>query len=451
MATVKRNLLLPLLALTLVRGLIYAAVTPPWQAPDETGHFEYVWLVTNTGQLPIDKDTPSAIEQEMLGSLYEWRYGEYIGRPLPERMPARIDDLPQSVFAQRSRPAQYGRFSLSYLWAALFILPLRHQDLVFQLFTARMSSVILNIAAVLLAYLTLRELLPSRPKLVALMTTVVVFLPQHTFVNSAVGDGPLAETMVCLVLYCWARLFRRGFGAWEVAGVALGTVAGILSKATATFLVPVDMAMALWLILYRSQRAWTRRQVMWLGAGFSALGIGTLLGIVSFVGIDIQSTLELIFTPSSWTWVDQRGITLGNALLRSYDSFWANFGWMAVPVSERWYGAIALLSLSALAGWVIGEPNKDLQPWAVGLMGIPALVACTAFVWVALLAQEAGYYQSQGRYLFPAVIPYSFLLVGGLERVVPSRLRSHVAASLLLFLVCFDALCLAGYSLPFFY
>jgi hypothetical protein len=34
----KRKTLALLLALSLIRGVLYSAVTPPWQAPDEPGH-----------------------------------------------------------------------------------------------------------------------------------------------------------------------------------------------------------------------------------------------------------------------------------------------------------------------------------------------------------------------------------------------------------------------------
>lgn len=42
---------LPLLFLAL--ALVYAAVTPAWEAPDEIGHFEYARHVALTGRLPV--------------------------------------------------------------------------------------------------------------------------------------------------------------------------------------------------------------------------------------------------------------------------------------------------------------------------------------------------------------------------------------------------------------
>ena len=104
------------MALALIRGLLYAAVVPPWQAPDEPGHFEYAWHIARLGRLPAPGEILPEFEREQLGSLYAWHYGAFIGRPLPDRMPERISELPSSIFAQYSRTLPGGRFSLAYLW-----------------------------------------------------------------------------------------------------------------------------------------------------------------------------------------------------------------------------------------------------------------------------------------------------------------------------------------------
>jgi hypothetical protein len=99
----KRGWLALLLGLTLIRGLIYLSVTPPWQSPDETGHFEYAWLIAHLGQLPTEDTLSPPFERELLSSLYEWRYGEYIGLTLPEQMPARLNELGKPVLVLRNK------------------------------------------------------------------------------------------------------------------------------------------------------------------------------------------------------------------------------------------------------------------------------------------------------------------------------------------------------------
>jgi len=352
-----------------------------------------------------------------------------------------------------SRTAPAGRFSLSYLWPAGFLLLFREQNLVLQLYLARLSSVLLNVMITWLALQTFLVLVPSRPTLAVLMAAVVAFLPQHTFINSTVGDGPMAELMACLVLYCWARTFRHGFRVGEIVGVILGTLAGIWCKRTAVFLIPVNVGLGVWWLLRWSRRDRVGRHIAGFCGGLVLLAAGIWFWRYSYMGLGAWSALSRLWqaSPDSLNWADARGLTLEEGLLVAYDSFWANFGWMALPVGGRWYGAIMLLSLMALIGWGIRRPEDEIPSWAVGMMGGALFIACAAFVWVALLTDATRYYNFQGRYLFPALTPYAFLLVGGLERFLPIRERRYGMALFGLFMVYFDACCLAGYILPYFY
>lgn len=440
-----------LLVLTFTHGLIYATVTPPWQAPDETGHFEYAWLIARLGRLPTQDDLSPTLEEQLVASLYEWRFGEFTARALPAIMPSRLQDLPPSVFARQSRPVLDHNFSLAYLWQALFLLPVRGQDLTLQLLAARLSTVLLNVGIVWLAFLTFSELAPRSRILSVSMTLVVVFAPQHTFINSMVGDGPLAELMSCLVLYCWVRLFVRGARVPEVLGIVIGTVAGIWSKATALILLPVDIVLALvW--LWRTFRdRWGWRQRAGLIAGCVGLGIGLWALSWSAPGQRLYAALARPLAGQPPQWVDVRGITFGQALLLSHDSFWANFGWMAAPVTARWYGVLLLFAALAVVGWIFGSrERRDFPPGSVALMSLAFFITLLTFVGTALLFPRLGAFQFQGRYLFPAMIPAAFLLVGGWSRLLPAGRLPALFASVAFF-VLFDAWCLWMTIVPFFY
>mgnify|MGYP001069850402 CR=1 FL=1 len=437
------------LCLTLIRGLISAATIPPWQAPDETGRFEYAWLIARLGRVPTREDISATFEQELLASLYEWHYDEFTHRPLPEQMPVQKLDLPPQNFARRS-PVRSGRFSLSYVWQALFLFPFRSQNLAFQLFVARLSSVLLNLGIIWLAWRTFKELAFCRTKLVVLMTAVMVFLPQHTFINSTVGDGTLAEAMACLVLYSWVCLFRGGSGMWKVLGIVLGTLIGMWSKVTAAFLIPVDIALALWWLLKQHRRAWAWRHTVYVCVGVAFVGLGLWAWSSSALGTRAFHSLQQLLDSTELIWVDERGITFGKALLLTYDSFWANFGWMALPVGKRWYGAVMAFSLLSVVGWMAKSPQETKTSFgALVIMILSFLMAVLIFVVEVLLLKP--YYSFQGRYLFPVLVPYTFLLVNGLDKLFLLHQRWCIAVFLLLSLVCFDAWCFAGYILPYFY
>ena len=444
----RRRRLVLLLLLTLVRGLIYASLIPPWQAPDETGHFEYAWSLAHLKRMPTRQDRSDVFEQELLASLYEWHYGEFINRALPEQMPSSLNDLPAWIFAQRDRTLLAGRFSLSYIWQAIFIWPVLRQDLLLQLFLARFSSILINVGIVLLSYLVFTELVPAHRQLACMMTLVVILVPQHTFINSMVGDGPLAELATCWVIYCWVHLFSRGFSVWKAAGIVLGIAVGIWSKATAVFLMPLSAGLGLWWLWPRLRRIWRWQYLAYLGIGAILAGAGIYVWLNSAQGYRMIIFARRLAN-SSLTWIDNQGVTFGEANLLSFDSFWANFGWMSLPVSERWYGSIAMLSIIAIVGLATPRFGRDvpLKFWAI--IGGTLLAAWVSFALTALLSRST--YQIQGRYLLPVIIPYAFVLTLGLKKVFADSWHRYAAGTFLLFLICFDTVCLAAYILPAYY
>jgi len=76
------------------------------------------------------------------------------------------------------------------------------------------------------------------------------------------------------------------------------------------------------------------------------------------------------------------------------------------------------------------------------------LAAVAIYVWEQLLTQSSGYYQFQGRYLFPVIIPFAFLLVGGWWQTVPQPRARLLIWSAVSFLAAFDAWCVMGYLVP---
>ena len=65
----RRRLFLLLLLLTLVRGIIYASVAPPWQHHNEPTHFEYASLIVKRRALPQSGDYDLEMRREIAASM----------------------------------------------------------------------------------------------------------------------------------------------------------------------------------------------------------------------------------------------------------------------------------------------------------------------------------------------------------------------------------------------
>jgi hypothetical protein len=443
-----------LLALTLVRGVMYIAVVPPWQAPDETAHFEYAWLIAHQGRLRDGEKVSPAFEGELLGSLYEWQYGDYTGRGLPSEMPARMNELSESIFARRSRTIVGRRFSLAYVWQALFLLPVRHQDLTVQLYAARFSSVVLNVLIVWLAWQIFGEGMPNRPRLVAAMTALVVFLPQHTFINGSVNEGPLTEATACMVIYGWFLLFwQKRARLASVAGaglVAAGTAVVMWTKKTGAFLLPLDVGALVLLLVLRFEESTRGRRLAYLAFGLLLSGMVVALLLQTPVGRSMGREIEEWWTAPE-VYLENEQISADKALWRTYDSFWGQFGWMNVRVGYGWYAVTYVLALAAVEGWAWPRwRGWRVSRRARGVLGLALALAIAVWLGFVVLT-PGGLAFFQGRYLFPAAVPAAFFLVGGWARWVPERWQEAVLPGVVGLLAVVDATAFCLGIWPFFY
>lgn len=441
----ERGWLLPLLSLALVRGLIYIALVPPWQAPDETGHFEHAWLVARSVSAPTQVEPSPAFESELIASLYEWRYGEFVGRPLLEYMPTQMDGLPDYIFAQRSRTL--GRFSLAYIWTAVFLRPFLHQDLVLQLYIARLTSVLLELGIVWLSWRIFKHLVPSH-RLASAMTAFVVFLPQHTFINASVSEGPLAELCACATLYGWLQLFGGAVRLRYVMAVLGGTLLGLWTKNTAVFLLPLTILLS---VLFLTTRQRERSLWVWtISASIALIFLGVIvIGQIPAWQWAYSIIAQWISTPELY--LENGQPSLGQAIWQLFDSFWAQFGWMNVRAGPAWYVLVYVLTALAMEGWFLPRSRLISVPiYAVWILGIAILLDLGGWLIFAMIS-PVGLAYSQGRYLFPITVAVAFFLVGGWMRLMPERWQKYFPFGVTILLATMDAAAVFLTLWPYFY
>lgn len=214
------KLLLLLVALALVRGIVYSAVVPLWQAPDEPAHFEYIKLLLEKRRLLNWDDVSLSIRREIALSmvdLYDDRYGpgSYIE---PKRLLAGDPpDIPG--------PSELWQPPLYYTLNALFLLPLQQQEIAVQAYAARFVSVLMSAAIIAIALLTARELFPNDSFLMIGIPALILFTPAHTFMASTINNDHLSELISSLFICLWVRIFRRGLSIWRAT--ALSTLAAL--------------------------------------------------------------------------------------------------------------------------------------------------------------------------------------------------------------------------------
>ncbi len=500
-----------LLGLSVIRGLLYCAITPPWQAPDEPQHFQYVRFIVETGRLPTGEDagdnTPWG--RQVYASMLRfdfWELRQHSVAPEGPLAPASRRYLKASVF----HPPLY------FLFCSPFLLPFASSDLTAQVYVLRLVSTALGTLTVGVAYLTARALFPDDASLSWTIPAFVLFLPMHTSITSSINNDNLAELLASLTIYLSIRACKHGLSPTRALGMGLSLAMSLLTKRTTAFLLPLAILTALvcpWQKAITIDRGRVIRRVALLST-LCLMGIG--LWLLSYVagyyyenrvlketalkGTQIASKSEDTLPYQTYLPVVMRGHpksetplplrllsalhgfpsqllrirsrSLANLLdgqkytpaaLRSYAlfvlltfaSFWANFGWMNIPLDPIGYGVLAGVSLLALGGlslFFFRQRRGDhlLKPWQRrALLLLSLSVVFILFQTLGLMISQGT--PQQGRYLFPAVIPIATLFVLGWRELIPVRSRRALLLLCSGGLFVLDSISIVYYIIPHFY
>jgi 4-amino-4-deoxy-L-arabinose transferase-like glycosyltransferase len=330
----------------------------------------------------------------------------------------------------------------------------------------RLLSTLCSAGVVWLVWLTLRRLAPERPLLALTGMSFAAFLPMHIAIGSAVGNDALTNLLFAATLYGLlvnlsntAELYPppdlprqrgrnpdslpvdgegRGGGKrgeylhWLRIPLLVGLT--ILTKATGILLIPI---MLLGVIV--AARLQSGRWVPALGAATLALVITLLVSgwwlvrnYMLYGDPLLQRTFQEVFagTAKAQDFINQ-GMTWGQYAQLVADwtfrSFWFAYG---APETARTglpnflpssvYLGLGALTLSAAVGFALRlrEPSPAwARVWLLlaGLCLVLTLVSFVLFVRV--------FFQTQGRYFYPALLPISVFWALGWERLVPERYR----------------------------
>lgn len=434
-------LLTAIVVLYLGIGTLYAVVTPIWQVPDEPAHYNYIRALADGRGFPVLE--PDDYDQEHLEQL--------TSRGFPADLS--VDGL---RYEAHQPPLYYMLATPIYLLFGGALLPLR------------MFSVLLGAGLLIVAFGTVGRVFPRRPELGLMAAAFIAFIPQHLTMTAGVNNDTLAELIVGCTLWTLAAYVGGGQECptpdaeeqrpWHV-GLLLA--AALLTKTTAYAVIGVAVgAVAIRWNRERRPWSWAAGQLAWmLGPAllFSApwfIRNGLMYGWHDPLGL-VRHEAVVAGQPRTHEWLSTHG--WGGLVTRfvrtTFQSFWGQFGWMAVPLPGRVYRALALLSLLLMAGflvWLIrgrrGDITGPLIHHPVSLLALSAGLTFLAFGWYNLT-----FVQHQGRYLYPALISLATAAALGLDtltRSVAATARRWVLAAFFAGMASFALYCLFWVVVP---
>lgn len=409
-----------LLLLYLAFAGVHAALVPRGNtgyqnAPDEAAHVVFVRSVAGL-HLPTH-DHPTPFSDTPVPNGYEWH-----------------------------QPPLY------YMLAAPFLL-LGEQGI-------RLFSILCGLCALLLIHRTARLLFPSDRVLALLAVGIAALTPTHAAITSTVNNDVLLEVCFSASLFVLIGALLNGFTQRSALWLGLTIGAAILTKATGLLLLPV-FGFAL-LLMWRSGgslKELLRNAGMTLGIALLISGwwfvrnqvlYGQPLPLRLFAE-DFGGTVQAAAAADK---VGGWGAYYLQAGLVTFFSFWAVYGTaksaikgipLFLPVQI--YMMLGVAGLCAAAGMVRVHLQRKTLFTTAQLQSLWVCFLTIALVGLSYLAFISKYFQWQGRYLFPAMLPIVLVFAMSFRGLFSERWKNAASAALL-GLIGLTALAFLLYAMP---
>jgi hypothetical protein len=468
--------------LYLVAGVLYAIVSPFLDVSDEVRHYAMVERLARGGGLTVHDVALNAqiTEDERQARrplTYEAQEGSqpplYYALMALVALPFDRSDWEATVWPNPH--AMLGRADATNNWNQLQHTPASNfpwQKTTLAVMVMRFIGVLLGAVVVACAYFIARELSREHSKfniqnsqfLPALAASLVAFNPMFVHIMASVNNDTLAAAASSLALLIGARMIMRG--ATVKQGMLLGGVLGAaaLTKASGLALAIVVPFFVLLSVLLKRRagegvngRRGERETHITPSpphpltlSDLLRLAAAMLLPMAVIAGGWYVRNLVLYGDPTGTTMMAQiagprERIPSPLELIGEWDGFfkayWGLFGAVNIPMHEPVYIALELMMIAAGVGLLMivwdllregvkgrrfaGEGVKpqvtpsSLHPFTLSSLLILAMLFSAAFVaFVALIRWTSITLASQGRLLFPVIVPISIFTALGLLRVL---------------------------------
>jgi 4-amino-4-deoxy-L-arabinose transferase-like glycosyltransferase len=243
--------------------------------------------------------------------------------------------------------------------------------------------------------------------------------------SSSVSNDILAELVFGTALLLMVELLTDRFTVLNTTATGIILAIGCITKATCVILIPI--AVVAYLLMWRQGRydVKTAAGHVLLMLFVAALGSGWwfVRNNVLYGDPLAMSTFQNYFgdtaRPEYWF---SHGFTafqyLELVVMWTFASFWGVFGHMNIFMPSWIYITAAGVSLIGIAGSVKGIPEWRRQSVLSNEIWV-VFAATFVLVLLAFIRFNTVFFQAQGRYLYPAIVPVAVLWVLGIEGLLP--------------------------------
>lgn len=403
-----------LIILVLLKSLLWTAVVPIFQAPDEQAHFAQLqYMVENRtlelGYLNLSQEI--AVSEGLLGTRRD-AFGNNKYTYHPEYKPsgnfqAEINNQPKAsrtIYVDREAA---GYPPLYYLLATPFYQVVYSRGLIDRLLAVRLLSLVCYFLLVVTAYKT-GKIIWSGKLLPVSLAILTAFQPMVSFVASGFHPDNLLNLIYSVFLLVCLLILKNGLKRKYILALAALTIAGLATKPLMYYSLPLAAAV----IVYKKFpiRYWL------------PLVILLLLGpVIYFVGRISVPFLPQIGGSGGVGFIEYLRFRVPKMVFEVWPWYWGVFRWLSLTLPPlvlkivTRLAALAIIGLAVKMFLIIKKRKFGFEEKALFFL----LISCASYI-VYLLVLDWRFMQStgfslgiQGRYLLPNITAQMALLLVG--------------------------------------
>lgn len=457
-----RQLLVILIIAIFFNGLVWAALIPMWQAPDEQAHFAQAQDLAALGYRPKTGFSTSqdiVLSEKYLGVFRDERgnnrftyHPEYnieysnsaYGLYEKELMAMPVES--RSILAINEAT---GYPPLYYLYISAMNKQFWSLDLISRVFLSRVATVLLSVGLGAVVFY-IGKIIFKQIFYAYVLAAMAVFQPMRMFVGSGVTSDALMNLIYPLSVLLLLKTDSRP--AWQnLAVFVLSLIALMLTKIQGVFLIIASLP--LWLRVIAGPK---HKIVPKLISAVVLLAITAVISIgiinrTTFGNIipnqlranmfipEVDDTVGLNSQPFLIDYIKTSAVDFYRQVLPWY---WGVYRWLSLTLPLWAYRVIKIIMAVSLIGLIAGFKKikvvANLRPLA-WLIGSSAVYIFGIYAWNLLFWRSKGFsFGIQGRYFFPNLPEHMAILLVGLLVLFPARFRKAVGFSITALMILFN-------------
>ena len=435
-----------IIALVVIRGVLYEIIIPFDRAPDEREHFRRI----KAQQLALNR--ASEAEKRRAAAEFERVFYALI-HPTSSKQRS-IDDFPDAFF-----PAPQTSRSLYYWVTAWMLKLLSLENIRTEIYVIRSFSILCGLGVIVVAFFVTRELFPDQSFMLIGVPAFIMLIPQFSAMNGVINNDKLAEVFSALSFLIVVKILKSGMKIHFLSAYFLLICLTYFSKRTGIFLFPFFMVF-LFVYVWKSGLGVKTHLVLLGGSvGFILLVYGLLWFPPFYFWFDehlldlppVNQIHYLVLRPEMWSTTSLK--YYAKFLTVMYWSFWGVFGYMTIHLHHFWYMAAAGVQGLAIGGlvrsaWRSKKQQFRMERWKTKVLyvfGVSILLVVSLPFLRSVIFRPGDPRLTQGRYLFTVIVPIAVLTVFGLMNLFPPKYHRLVGGLCLAGLFMLDTVSLLGY------